>query len=336
MDPSERIVPYQSFERGAYHTPNRRLVRRVLGHTITKLGAEVGQLTFVLNLFLGNANRTCESVNVESWAASDLLLALRLRVSLTSFIGIPEVRQMLRDTFPKPRLTEKRELLAPPLTKNYSLVATAFDYLLRFQLQYTNPQVAIAGPWVAEDAVHLLGKNAALGRKSKKITTQARERLAVFLQTGHLTDDLLESALLLAGLDPIVRGNRGQEYVGQVSRDDIEDLRCQIRLVDLSLLRAKQLCLLNPVFAGSRLADGADGDLVIDDTLMDIKCTKTLELKRDHFNQLIGYYALYKISGIANLTSQPQINNLAIYFSRYGYLYSLEVEQVINPLTFQS
>jgi len=41
---------------------------------------------------------------------------------------------------------------APPRTKNYALVGTAFDYLFRFEVQRRNPS-AKAGEWVATEAV---------------------------------------------------------------------------------------------------------------------------------------------------------------------------------------
>ncbi len=62
-----------------------------------------------------------------------------------------------------PAVTKNNALLAPPLTNHYGLVGTAFDYLLRFEIQkrYT---VEVRG-WIAEAALaRLLGS--ALGKKT--------------------------------------------------------------------------------------------------------------------------------------------------------------------------
>ena len=50
-------------------------------------------------------------------------------MSLDSFLKLPDVREKFREEFEKPRLASDRQLLAPPLSKRYSLVGTAFDYL---------------------------------------------------------------------------------------------------------------------------------------------------------------------------------------------------------------
>ena len=70
-------------------------------------------------------------------------------MSLTSFIKIPKVKLEFAKTFQFEPLTISGELKAPPQTKNYSLVGTAFDYLLRFHIENLNAN-SITSPWVAE------------------------------------------------------------------------------------------------------------------------------------------------------------------------------------------
>jgi DNA integrity scanning protein DisA with diadenylate cyclase activity len=79
------------------------------------------------------------------------------------------------------------------------------------------------------------------------------------------------------------------------------------------------------------MVGGADADLIIDDMLVDIKTTKSLELSKDYFHQLIGYLTLYYLNGvIERKKSLPEINKLAIYFSRFSYLYVIQVESVAS------
>ena len=73
-------------------------------------------------------------------------------MSLTSFLRNKDVQERFRQEFRKPKFTAKKDLLAPPLTKHYSLVGTAFDYLLRFYVERLNPN-AITKKWVAEFAI---------------------------------------------------------------------------------------------------------------------------------------------------------------------------------------
>ena len=97
-------------------------------------------------------------------------------------------------------------------------------------------------------------------------------------------------------------------------------MRNLILTVPEDVFNAKEVCILNPTFnEASRLVGGADADIIIDDILIDIKTVKYLKLSRPDFNQLIGYYILYKIG---------------IYFSRYGYLHIINLVDVINNNTF--
>ena len=70
-------------------------------------------------------------------------------MSLTTFLKNRDVKEEFAQQFPKPRFSLKKEILAPPITKHYSLVGTAFDYLMRFYLKHLNPD-AITKRWVAE------------------------------------------------------------------------------------------------------------------------------------------------------------------------------------------
>ncbi len=256
-------------------------------------------------------------------------------MSLTSFLKKKDVRAQFRQTFQKPRFSVRRDMLASPLTKNYSLVGTSFDYLLRFYVQRLNPNTIGGGHWIAEATIFGLLDNPPLLAKAQKIVAQAKERVGSFLETGQMDDYLIESALLLGGLDPIFRAGCGHEYIGRVDAQDVINVRQLISIVDPTHFKAKDLCLVNPIFGpASHLVGGADADLVIDDVLIDIKTVQRLELKRDVFNQLIGYYTLHRIGGVGNLQPKPTITKVAVYFSRHAYLHVLDLEQIIDEDTY--
>ena len=78
-------------------------------------------------------------------------------MSLTKFLKIEDVKKKFQEYFSKTGFAVKKEILAPPLTKNYGRVGTTFDYLLRFYLKYLNPQ-AITHRWVAVLSLERLKK----------------------------------------------------------------------------------------------------------------------------------------------------------------------------------
>ena len=146
---------------------------------------------------------------------------------------------------------------------------------------------------------------------------------------------MIKAALQLAQVDPIWRGDVVDENLGTVDKKDIQDLKNLISIVNPEHFKANQACVLNPTFnEASVLVNGADCDIVIDDKIIEIKTTKKLDLKREYFNQLMGYYILYKIGGISGLPRTHQIKRIGVYFSRYGLLYLINLSEIVNEETF--
>lgn len=270
-------------------------------------------------------------------------------MSLTTFLKNQEVRDRFAQQFPKPKFDLKGELLAPPQTKRYALIGTAFDYLLRFYLKRLNPD-AVTRIWVAESVLEhpfsplledavihadtgeiLSFTETDLTRKVQEIIEQAKAVHTSYLSSGEITDKVLESTLLLAQLDPIYRSGYIDENIGTVYKEDITDLRNLISIVNPEMFRAKESCILNPTFGNaSRLVGGADADLLIDSTLIDIKTTKNLKLIPDDFHQIVGYYILSRIGGMDGAPSGLSIERVGIYYSRYGVLYTVPLNTVVS------
>lgn len=265
-------------------------------------------------------------------------------MSLKSFLEEnQDVKKKFKQEFLIPKFNIRKKLLAPPLTKNYSLVGTAFDYLLRFYIKYLNPNVImITEKLAAEITLELIKDDKNLYEKASKIISDARKNYSIFLQNGKINNNLIKSALLLAQLELIYRA--GPSYlenirnkIGIIDSKDIKDLKKLISIVNPRIFRAKYLCILNPLFKNIPLLIGkADADLVIDDMISEIKTTKEFKLKRKHFNQLIGYYVLYKLGGIYKMPSKYKINKLGIYFSRYGYLHVIHIKDIFDKNKLQN
>lgn len=258
-------------------------------------------------------------------------------MSLKDFVSEPVIKERLRSEFPTPKLAAKPSIRAPLLTKNPSLVGTAFDYLLRFYLERLNPGTQ-TGEWVAEEAAF---GEAEVGGKLISLmdmVEKARGHQKEYLLSGTITDNLLVSALQLAQLDVLRR--RGEvfwdnayfENLGTIDPLDLSDLRQLITIVDPALLRAKPLCILNPTFGtASTLVGGADCDLVIDDMIIDIKTTKEASIQRSFFDQLLGYFFLSRLGVIRGAPPDHSINRVGIYYSRFGHLWTFDGLSKLSP-----
>lgn len=206
-------------------------------------------------------------------------------MSLTSFLrkkSTADVRQRFKAEFIMPLHDVTRKLAAPPLTENYSLVGSAFDYLLRFYVERLNPK-AKTQKWIAEEAV--LDYDL---KKPHTILAEAKVQYRQYIQSGKIDNKLLHAVIHLAQLDVLYRAGDDSYYdsVGVVDPKDVKDLKRLISLVQPKMFKAKKACVLNPTFGrASELVWGADCDLVVDDALIEIKTTKDFKVKRDYFDR---------------------------------------------------
>ena len=99
-------------------------------------------------------------------------------------------------------------------------------------------------------------------------------------------------------------------------------------------MRRRHVFLNQTSGRASELVGGADFDLVVDDALIEIKTTKDFEVRREYFDQLVGYYILFRIGGINGLPKSHSIKRLGIYFSRHGYLWLFKVSDVVREKSF--
>lgn len=265
-------------------------------------------------------------------------------MSLTSFVETKKVRERFAQEFQKPRLVGNREMLAPPLTKEYSMVGTAFDYLLRFYLKRLNPG-ARTQDWIAEIGVTYLQGEGKLHAVACDKMRQAKHDYAVYLKKGKFSDELISSAIFLAKMDTVYRvpmfhpvfrvgpeGIKFRKKFLQADNQDVADLRRLVSLLPSNAFRAKRVCILNPTFG--RVSIGADADFVIDDMLVEVKTTKQHVLQRKHFDQLVGYYCLHQIGRIKGALRNHKILRFGVYYSRFGYLWTLDVGDVIDKKKF--
>lgn len=271
-----------------------------------------------------------------------------LIVSLTGFLDRPEVLARVKSLRPKLPRKIPAPLKVEPRTKRYMLVGTAFDYLLRFELQRLAPH-AQSGRWIAEYAPELIYKengstavarDLLIGAPSdiymlpekvaiccREIISNAKHDLAKYVNAQQPTYELKHllagHAIRLAKLDSVVRASRLEPTFQHADPDDVEDLLSLLDIAPFESLLSDVL-MLNPDFGEtSRIVGGADADLISSDLLIDFKTTKKGEMGASDLDQLLGYLFLARKQ--RNIKPEfPAIDRLGLYFSRHGYLWSVE------------
>ena len=152
-------------------------------------------------------------------------------MSLTHFLEMSDVTARLKALRPKVPHNIGAPLQVEPRSNRYTMVGTAFDYLLRFELQRRAPY-AVSERWVAESASDMLWKETddgtselwdelyaachlppeEAGRRAHAIVENAKSALGAHLKTKapRRTElaNLGAHAIRLAKLDPVFRARR--------------------------------------------------------------------------------------------------------------------------------
>lgn len=158
---------------------------------------------------------------------------------------------------------------------------------------------------------------------------------ANFIKTGKLTDKFIDNAIFLAKLKDSIRSMH-PALESPHNTEDINDIRSMFNEFNLNLFKAKKSCYLHPCVGQGSPVGGAFPDLIIDDTLIDIKTSRALKLTRDQFDQLICYYILSRISGINKNKKSIPIKSIGIYFARFGELWTVPISELGDENKFSS
>jgi hypothetical protein len=262
-------------------------------------------------------------------------------MSLSSFVRLPDVAEKLKPFRPPVRRIDARPKV-PRVSDNPQLVGTAFDYLLRFELQRQAPHAAehewvaelvpqmICGPgskpgsWVEIDLLHGKGPDEYLppsevSERIAAVCRAARRALAEYLQESMPSEATRRSlacwATRLAKIDGIYRGNSFDPTYQEAPGEVVNELVALLACVPFELLTHPEVMMLNPVFGeASGLVGGADADLITGDMLVDVKTTNSAEVRGEALDQLFGYFLLARRAGM------PPLERVGLYFSRYSQL----------------
>ncbi len=249
-------------------------------------------------------------------------------MSLTSFIAIPEIAMEMKRQFPMPEIKLSTKILVEPKTNKYGYTGTAFDYLMRFKLKQINKD-ATTRPWIAENATSLFSSQK-LRKKAQHILLRAKIDYKQFISIGDNINSTIETVARLAQIDPVYRAGYEDQNLGEIDKLITQELEELLSLIDKNKFTAKNSCSLNPTFGLASIEiGGADADFIIDNCLIDIKTTKYAQLKRDNFNQLIGYYILSEIEQ-SEYKKGTKLDSLGIYFSRHGVLYTFPIAPLLK------
>lgn len=252
----------------------------------------------------------------------------------------------------------------------HQLTGTAFEHLLRVELQRLNP-FAEPGCCITTHAVDLAESTARIGDmvsigtylvpspsgrgfvtaysnsqspvddvKMLRIALQNAEVCGRdYVKNGIIIQNLLAAYWLTAKIDGSFRqGSREGHYsvyipfeFQSIDSNGLSDVAAMFAAIKLDQFRAMHRCLLRPTFRCNYAIGRNQPDFVIDDMIIDVKCTARKSLDRRDVDQLLFYYALSKMYGFATRGKSIEINRLAIYFARFAELFVIDIRTDFPP-----
>jgi hypothetical protein len=256
----------------------------------------------------------------------------------TTYKNHPEFRVWFKNIWPKVPIILSNDIMVESKFGQGSsaVIGTAFDYLLRFKIKKLNRRRVRNDSWLAEAYYERVRafeeireafseEQFSHALRVKNIIKSARGRLKKYISGDLELEDLCRDALMLTTIDVVMRTGMFQDQVGEINEIYIDELKGMIKVVDDNKFRVKKLAVLNPNFGdASSLVGGADADIILDKTLLDIKTSKSLATKRVMFDQLVAYFMLSKIQGLY------EVENIGIYFARFGEIWSISVDQLFS------
>lgn len=256
-----------------------------------------------------------------------------------------DVKHLFRESFKFEPASVTEPMRAPPVATHYSLVGTAFDYLVRFWLE-RNYEVSEQHRWIAEESAMYLSANCGVYARptpanvALSFVESAKEEAAAYVKSGEPSDHLLQSVLMLASLDQVFRSGRLGHFQSMAYSTDMNDLRGLLKVLEDSDLRnITGPVWLNPTFGrASEMVGGADADFIAGDMLVDIKVTKTTRFTREHFNQLAGYCVLDHLGDMRGELKKPKgarLSKAGIYFARHGVLKTVDTGAIYEAPGFE-
>ncbi|MGF9891561.1 hypothetical protein ABEX78_23160 [Priestia megaterium] len=275
---------------------------------------------------------------------------------------IPDVTNLIKCEDNK-GFFESRKIVAPPITgSNPQDVGMAYDFWLRAHIQrINNISVESNISDVIYYGVRLMERsNVYTDTHIEFITkgaTKAWEIRNDYILGKDIEDGRFAKALLFlsyiedfyrSGSREMSRKKQGGtiETFIKINEDSVQDLVNLMNLKDglNKYFKAQDTnnLFLNPTFGETaRYINGADGDLILDDFLIDFKTDKRISLgvNNQYLYQIIGYYILStenRLVGNSLIECEEDdpydISRIGFYFARYGCLSYIEIEDLKNAM----
>ncbi len=220
---------------------------------------------------------------------------------------------------------------------NWGFVGAAFDYRMRYFFTVTPPDHFNAAKGAKfSPEIYLLFKEFSTNLtdflslndpRARVLSSESERQLLSYCYVLAIYESLFRARV---ATNPLFNLPAGASTVDQLSMAPVAAIDDLYNLTNAAVDTLKNLfvkpIIANPTFTGSKDVGGADGDLIIENCLVEIKTTKATSLDKEMIYQLLGYVLL-------DYDDEYHMDEIGFYLSRVPALIKFPLEEAIEIMS---
>ncbi len=268
-------------------------------------------------------------------------------MSLTSFVKTPRISKAFDEFATKVRTPKEfkgRPILVHDSKGPNGLAGAAFDYLARIEIARVfrdSNIITHQREWISESIRKRIWDRYDDDDEGTLCVDQpyfwrpqldeAHSAAYAYIEGNGCARCLSTQTQYMAHADLAYRTMFGFDGYFDANGRVAQELTALLKQFDpQKLFKPKERIILNPEFALGEKVSGADGDIIVDDRLIEFKTTKRLSLNKSYLIQLAGYAVLHDLGGtkIENGIDRKPLNHVGVYFSRHNTLVEIPISEL--------
>jgi len=240
-----------------------------------------------------------------------------------------------------------KPMISPPISQAQTIIIGATRYMIQFILQNLYPKrIVQANYWFLQNRYQI---SRALPNSEEYIQMIENTRRQL-MQTNLLDKSQTVQRMLtstayatwtIAVMQRAMQNSRTSDWLVPATPNDVEDIINIAQHINYGKFKRYRKIYINPSFAAVNLLTEPDAnsevDLILDDTLVSIRTTSSSVILKEYFYYLWAYFTILYILKHNILESYPtdiqpidldllpNINNLAVWWTRYDYMLVIPV-----------
>lgn len=235
-------------------------------------------------------------------------------INLTNFLKKEDVQKTLNDNINFPKLSYQKIVLERDsrIIGNEYLIGMSYDYAIRFLYSYK------INNNIDDPLYSSIGYRLESNKKNLMTTFKIEQESNKLLALVNLSFKLSLNEILYRSGERVLYSSFKKDKINAINEEIIKLLKLSFPMIGKE---DKLKIDFNPDFSYEHII--ADGDILINDTLVDFKAVSSLFNFKDHIKQLLMYSILNELNGNKN------IKNIQLYYPRFDFYPKYNIKDLI-------